>query len=70
MQPEHQVFWDGFPLLAGAMSTLSPMMPQRIPAGDPSVAAGAVDPLGATLSGLAWDAEWDAALLGIAPGMN
>lgn len=29
LQPEQLDFWDGFPLLAGAMSSLSPLIPGR-----------------------------------------
>lgn len=30
LQPEQLDFWDGFPLLAGAMSSLSPLIPGRV----------------------------------------
>ncbi|KAL1406130.1 hypothetical protein Q8F55_007813 [Vanrija albida] len=56
---EHQNFWDGFPMLAGAMSGLSPAVPR--------VDDHGVDLAGA-FSGLQWDSAWDLSFLGVGTG--
>lgn len=63
---EHLDFWDGFPMLAGAMNTLSPLaQPGRVPAGDGNAGAP-VDPVDSSaFAGLPWDAVWDVGFLGI-----
>ncbi|BEJ00543.1 hypothetical protein CcaverHIS631_0504000 [Cutaneotrichosporon cavernicola] len=67
LQPEQVNFWDGFPLLAGAMHSLGAQPP---PPPHNSVQMP-VDQLDPAAFGLAWDAEWDVNFLGLqhAPSM-
>ncbi|CAK9781628.1 unnamed protein product [Cutaneotrichosporon oleaginosum] len=64
LQPEQLDFWDGFPLLAGAMNSLGGQGPAP-----PGAHANGVrippDPLDPAAFGLAWDSEWDVGFLGL-----
>lgn len=66
LQPEQLDFWDGFPLLAGAMNALGAQ--EHAHAGAHADGNGVqmpVDTLNPATFGLAWDAEWDVGFLGL-----
>jgi hypothetical protein len=66
LQPEQLDFWDGFPLLAGAMNSLG--AGQSGQHAQPPQGNGVqmpVDNLDPAAFGLAWDSEWDVGFLGL-----